>query len=202
MPGNDSVLAGLASASAPLRLFQQNPPKAALCGAVPHDLGALRMLSNRRALHHPRSFAASADSAVIVDPGQIPTEDRCAPFKRRYRPSAIKIDPLKSTRRNRVVSGIVLPPLRIVSRWPCSIWSTASSSFRAPPIGRLSRRYWRATPRNGRAAPWSGCWRSPMIALARPNSPRPSTPNSMPADCPISISSADASRPIPPRCSR
>ncbi len=95
---------------------------------MPHDLGALRMLSNRRALHHPRSFAASADSAVIVDPGQIPTEDRCAPFKRRYRPSAIKIDPLKSTRRNRVVSGIVLPPLRIASRWPCSIWFTASSS--------------------------------------------------------------------------
>src|SRR5712691_8704486 len=27
-----------------------------------------------------------------------------------------------------------------VSRWPCSIWSTASSSFRAPPISTPSRR--------------------------------------------------------------
>ena len=55
-----------------------------------------------------------------------------------------------------------------------------------------------ATARSGRAAPWSDCWRWPMIAPARPNSPRPSRPNSMPADCPISTRSAGASRPIPP----
>ena len=61
----------------------------------------------------------------------------------------------------------------------------------ALPAPRLSARLrgaaGRATARSGRAAPWSGCWRWPMIAPARPNSPRPSRPNSMPADCPISI---------------
>src|SRR3954467_12006216 len=38
-----------------------------------------------------------------------------------------------------------------------------------------------------------GYWRWPMTGLAKPNSPRPSRPNSMPADCPLSISSNDAS---------
>ena len=33
-----------------------------------------------------------------------------------------------------------------------------------------SRRCWQATAKSGHAAPWSGCWRWLMIALARPNS--------------------------------
>src|SRR5271168_934504 len=84
------------------------------------------------------------------------------------------------------------------SRWPCSTWSIASSSSLAVLISAPSKRCWRAAARSRRAAPWSGCWRWPMIGLARPNSPRPSIPNWMPADCPIWVSSNDASRPIPP----
>jgi hypothetical protein len=48
------------------------------------------------------------------------------------------------------------------------------------------------------AALWSGHWRLLTIVLARPSSPRPSEPNSMPADRPISRRSADASRRIQP----
>src|SRR5260370_27151179 len=54
------------------------------------------------------------------------------------------------------------------------------------------------TGRSRRAALWWGCWRSLMIAPAKPNSPRPSTPNSMPEDCPISKRSAGASHRIQP----
>jgi hypothetical protein len=47
-----------------------------------------------------------------------------------------------------------------------------------------------------RAARSSDCWRSLMTAPAKPSSPGPSTPNSMPADYPISTRSAGASRHI------
>src|SRR5580700_2976308 len=84
------------------------------------------------------------------------------------------------------------------SRWPCSTSSIASSSFRAAPISAHLRRCSPATARNRRAAPWSGCWRWLMSAPVRPNSPRLSMPNSMPAGCPISMGSLDASRLILP----
>ena len=43
--------------------------------------------------------------------------------------------------------------------------------------------FWPSGPKSKPAAPWSGCWRSPMSAPARPSSLRTSMPNSRPVGC-------------------
>jgi hypothetical protein len=80
-----------------------------------------------------------------------------------------------------------------VGRWPSgSATVSLHRGGRRCLIGALSNLRCR------HAALWSGHWRLLTIVLARPSSPGPSEPNSMPADRPISRRSADASRRIQP----
>ena len=83
------------------------------------------------------------------------------------------------------------------SRWPCSIWSIATSCSRAALTGAPSRRCSPATARSRRAARWSGSWHWRMTAPVRPNWRQSSMPNSMPGERPISKRCVAVLLPIP-----
>ena len=81
------------------------------------------------------------------------------------------------------------------SRWRCSIWSIAISSFHGGPMPARSTRCWPGRARSRPAGPWSAYLRSLMTAPARPSSPTRSRPISMLAGCPTSIDCTSASSP-------